>query len=285
MAKRKNSIGNYSKTRLDKIIRQNSAAAGSGITTVTAGNGLSGGGSDSTVTLRVDIASTTDGSGVTIAADDQILLADTNDSNNVKRVQISQLPDTPAAGSTAQLQYNNNGAFGASANLTFASSTLSVNGTAASKVLSGSTNLSITGSAEFTGSLGINVKGASITHGITLPNETSDNSGMIKATAYLTYSSARFKTNIETIQEPLEKLDSLRGVTFEWKGSGKKDMGFIVEEVERVLPEMIGYDGQTASSLDYAKMTSFLLQCVKNQQEILKHQQEEIENLKSLITK
>ena len=138
---------------------------------------------------------------------------------------------TDPAGANTQIQFNSGGSFGASANLTFDGSTLST-----------------TGSIELTGSMGINVKGADVTHGLTLPNETTDTSGMVKATAYLTYSSIKYKENIEPIENPLEKLENLRGVRFDWKDSGKKDIGFIVEEVLEELPEVIGYDNGTPRS-------------------------------------
>ena len=137
----------------------------------------------------------------------------------------------------------------------------------------------LTGSGEITGSLGVNVSGSEITHGITLPNESAGTSGMIKAASFLTYSSIRYKKNVESIKEPLEKLKNLRGVTFNWKKSGKKDMGFIVEEIAKELPEVIGYDNEIPSSMDYAKMTSFLLQCVKEQQEQIKSQKKQIDSL------
>lgn len=138
---------------------------------------------------------------------------------------------------------------------------LDISGSAAGIVLSGS-------SVKVDGYLGIgtDLSRASITHGITLPDTTRDTSGMIKATAYLTYSSRKYKKNIKSMDKALGKLDNLRAVTFDWKDTGKNDIGFIVEEIEKELPEVIGYDHGIPSSMDYAKMTSFLLQCVKEQQ-------------------
>lgn len=159
-------------------------------------------------------------------------------------------------GSNGNIQFNstsgNDAQFSGASKLSYNNSTNAV--------------LSMTGSMQITGSLGLNTRGAAVTHGITLPNETSDNSGMIKATAYLTYSSIRYKENIKPLEPALPRLNNMRPVSFEWKDSGKKDIGFIVEEVEKELPEVIGYDHGVPSSMDYAKMTSFLMQCIKEQQ-------------------
>jgi hypothetical protein len=122
------SIGNYSHARLLSLIKKQSSAAGD-ITGVTAGNGLSGGGSSGAVSLAVDINGATDGTGITVSDTDFILLADADDSNNVKKVYVHQLTasNNEPAGANTQIQFNDNGAFGASANFTFDGTQLTVN--------------------------------------------------------------------------------------------------------------------------------------------------------------
>ena len=51
-----------------------------------------------------------------------------------------------------------------------------------------------------------------------------------------TFSSRRWKTNIQTIQGALEKVERLRGVSFDWKEKGGHDIGLIAEEVAEVIP-------------------------------------------------
>lgn len=52
-------------------------------------------------------------------------------------------------------------------------------------------------------------------------------------------SSIRFKENVRTIRDPLQTIQRLRGVTFDWKPEygGQADIGLIAEEVADVVPQ------------------------------------------------
>ncbi len=84
---------------------------------------------------------------------------------------------------------------------------------------------------------------------------------------YHSSSSARWKNNVENISEPINKLESLRGVTFTWdeEHGGHEDIGFIAEEVGAILPEIVGFElnGVDASGLDYSRITPLLVECAK----------------------
>ena len=57
-----------------------------------------------------------------------------------------------------------------------------------------------------------------------------------------TASDERLKTNIETIENPIQKINRLRGATYHWKMEDKNqdsNMGLIAQEVERVLPFLV----------------------------------------------
>ena len=92
--------------------------------------------------------------------------------------------------------------------------------------------------------------------------------GTTLADAWTTRSSARFKTNVQTIPSALGKVLGLRGVSFDWKDSGKRSVGFIAEEVGRVVPEAVEYEenGREARGLDYSKLTPVLVEAVREQQ-------------------
>lgn len=98
-----------------------------------------------------------------------------------------------------------------------------------------------------------------------------------------TFSSRRWKTNIQTIQGALEKVERLRGVSFDWKEKGGHDIGLIAEEVGEVVPEVVSYEenGKDAMGLDYARLTAVLIEAVKEQQSQIRELKAELEELKA----
>ena len=91
-----------------------------------------------------------------------------------------------------------------------------------------------------------------------------------------TYSSRRWKTNIQTLPNALAKVEQLRGVSYDQKDSGKHEVGVIAEEVGKVVPELVTYEdnGKDARGVDYSRLTALLIEAVKQQQR-------EIRDLKS----
>jgi hypothetical protein len=88
------------------------------------------------------------------------------------------------------------------------------------------------------------------------------------ADAWTTYSSRRWKTNIQTLQGALDKVGRLRGVSYDAKADGQHHIGLIAEEVGEVVPEVVAYEanGKDAKSVDYARLTALLIEAVKEQQ-------------------
>jgi Chaperone of endosialidase len=99
-------------------------------------------------------------------------------------------------------------------------------------------------------------------------------------------SSIRWKTDVSAIDDPLTKVNRLRGVYFRWdaKHGGQRDVGMIAEEVGEVLPEIVAYerDSQYASGLDYSKLTPLLVEAVKALNARTIEMEGEIAHLKSL---
>ena len=70
----------------------------------------------------------------------------------------------------------------------------------------------------------------------------------------------------------------MRGVSYELKDSGKHEIGVIAEEVGVVVPEVVSWEenGRDARSVDYGRLTALLIEATKEQQALIRNQQEQI---------
>lgn len=102
-----------------------------------------------------------------------------------------------------------------------------------------------------------------------LPN-IANADGRGRANQWVTYSSARWKENVQTLDGALDKVTQLRGVSFDWKPEhgGAHDVGFVAEEVGKVVPELVTWekDGAWAQGLAYDRVTALTVEAIKEQQ-------------------
>lgn len=120
--------------------------------------------------------------------------------------------------------------------------------------------------------------------GLATPNrifQIKQGAGRAIADGWDVYSSRRWKTNIQPIQGALDKVKRLTGVLFDWKDSGKHDLGLIAEEVGQVIPEVVTYEenGVDAQSVDYARLVAILIQGMKEQQMTIEQLTKRIDEL------
>ena len=98
------------------------------------------------------------------------------------------------------------------------------------------------------------------------PAYTLTVSGNILAGAFNTSSDERLKENIESISEPLKKVLSIRGVSYNLKDDktsvSGKHIGFIAQEVLPFVPEVVNTTGEYYS-MEYAPITALLVEAVK----------------------
>ena len=74
------------------------------------------------------------------------------------------------------------------------------------------------------------------------------------------FSDKRLKTDIKTIEDALEKVSQMRGVTF--KREGVNGTGVIAQEVQPHLPEVV-HDKQEYLSVAYGNMVGILIEAIK----------------------
>ena len=107
------------------------------------------------------------------------------------------------------------------------------------------------------------------------------------ADGWTTYSSRRWKSGIKTLEGALDKVEQLRGVSFDWREDGKHDIGLIAEEVGEVVPEVVAYEenGSDAKSVDYARLVPLLVESIKEQQEVIREQDAALTELSARMAK
>ena len=90
--------------------------------------------------------------------------------------------------------------------------------------------------------------------------------GTVSATNFNTTSDATLKTNVETLTGSLDAVKSLRGVSFDWIENGGSEVGFIAQEVEEVIPDVVSTNDQGIKSVKYGNVVALLVEALKEQQ-------------------
>ena len=108
---------------------------------------------------------------------------------------------------------------------------------------------------------------------------------------YTVYSSGQvltsdraLKTNITAIPNCLDKVVNLNGVYFNWIDPSKsqnKNIGFIAQDVEEVVPELVSATSDGMKGVNYAQSTALLVGAIKEQNVIINELRNRIEALES----
>ena len=116
--------------------------------------------------------------------------------------------------------------------------------------------------------------------------------GTISAQDFVSTSDARLKTNVTQLNDVLEKLDQVRGVSFNWKEnshsparSGERtEIGLIAQELEAVFPELVVSRGEeNYKAVAYGRMSAVLLEAIKELKAQREAQQQRINSLEARL--
>jgi hypothetical protein len=80
------------------------------------------------------------------------------------------------------------------------------------------------------------------------------------------------KENVATIDSAVSKLSSLKGRYFNWIDSDRgndRQIGFIAQEVEAVVPELVTTSATGLKGISYGKTTALLVEAIKEQQALI----------------
>ena len=168
--------------------------------------------------------------------------------------------------------------------LTIGSSSITIDGT--SNIINVGAGIAINGNTGIISATQVFVDGVSLTSGnitptsivvgsgVTINASGIVASGIITATDFNATSDINLKENILTVENALDVVNHLRGVSFDWKENGRSSYGVIAQELEAVLPELVG-NGET-KSVNYNGIIGVLIEAIKE----LKKEVEEFKSAK-----
>ena len=138
------------------------------------------------------------------------------------------------------------------------------NDSGALQIRSGSTNM-LHLNQDNSGNMSLAMGGGSVGIGTTSPGYKLHVVGDIYASGDITaFSDIRLKENIVQLIGCLDKIDNMRGVSFNRIDTGTKHIGLIAQEVESQFPELVATDQNTGlKSVNYGNVVAVLLECIR----------------------
>ncbi|SFB93960.1 Chaperone of endosialidase [Flexibacter flexilis DSM 6793] len=113
--------------------------------------------------------------------------------------------------------------------------------------------------------------------------------GNAEAYSFISSSDRRYKKDIRKLSGALTTIKQLRGVNYLWRKDEFKDkkfddrlqVGFIAQEVEAIVPELVHTDSKGFKAVNYAQFTPILVEALKEQQALIESQAQQIQQLKA----
>lgn len=118
-----------------------------------------------------------------------------------------------------------------------------------------------------------------------------DVNGMVRCSTLVVISDKNAKTNIKPISSAIEKVKSLNGVSYNWIDTKQPErsydnstqLGFLAQDVEKVIPEAVGHDGNGGYGMNYIAIIPVLTEAIKEQQVSIEVMKQENAELKKLL--
>jgi hypothetical protein len=109
------------------------------------------------------------------------------------------------------------------------------------------------------------------------PDLTFDGTNLTCGGTVTANSDEKLKENICTIENALDKVSKLRGVEFDYKINGVHSIGFIAQEVEKVVPDLVF--GDDPKSVAYQNFVALLVEAIKELREEVTELKQEIKRI------
>jgi len=91
-------------------------------------------------------------------------------------------------------------------------------------------------------------------------------SSSVTADSFITASDRSLKKNIRPITDYQTILSAIHGVHFNWKATGKKDVGVIAQDLQMVIPEAVHEIREQIYGVTYFSLVPVLIEAVKGLQ-------------------
>jgi hypothetical protein len=90
-----------------------------------------------------------------------------------------------------------------------------------------------------------------------------DASADLYANSFISSSDERVKKDVVPIENALDVITALQGLTFTYTKTGEKSAGFIAQEFEKVLPDLVHTDSNGMKSINYLGVIAYLVEAIK----------------------
>jgi hypothetical protein len=159
---------------------------------------------------------------------------------------LSFIPSTGELTASAYLAANVYGSAANSGTLTIRGTTSATKATASVLMTDGvASSTTATGTLVVTGGVGV--------------------SGQLTAATIVETSSIAFKENVMPIENALNLILQLVGVTYDRKDQDRHEAGLIAEDVYKVVPNLVSLDEKgNPYGIQYTKITAYLVECIKS---------------------
>ena len=134
--------------------------------------------------------------------------------------------------------------------------------------------------------------GTGVGVGIALPSYNLDVNGSVHCITLSVTSDRRYKKDIAAVQNANDIISKLQGVTYKFKKDeykaqkfdDKKQIGFIAQDVEKVLPEAVSKDKDGYYAINYIAIIPVLTEAIKSQNSKIDALQNEIAEIKQMLS-
>ena len=105
----------------------------------------------------------------------------------------------------------------------------------------------------------------------------TNNINKIRASAFVTFSDERLKSNVKPMAGALDTVNKLKAVNFTWRKDGTRDFGFLAQDLKKVIPQAVHGNDEGLFGVDYGRLTSILVKAIQEQSDQIKALQKKLD--------